>query len=87
MLVCALRLAQGLYLKLTMQKSCLFLIDDFASELDEEKRYVLAKRLQECESQVFITAIDQKPLESIMQEFDCQLFHVKQGSITEHSIM
>lgn len=87
LLVCALRLAQGLYLKQTTAKSCLFLIDDFASELDAEKRYVLAKRLRECESQVFISAIDQKPLESIMQEFDCQMFHVKQGNITEQSIM
>ena len=87
LLVCALRLAQGLFLKQAAQKSCLFLIDDFASELDEEKRYVLAKRLKECESQVFVTAIDQKPLEGIMQEFDCRTFHVKQGEITEQSIM
>jgi DNA replication and repair protein RecF len=61
LLVCALRLAQGLYLRQHSAKTCLFLIDDFASELDAQKRYVLAKRLQQCESQVFITAIDQQP--------------------------
>jgi DNA replication and repair protein RecF len=83
LLVCALRLAQGLYLRQHSAKTCLFLIDDFASELDAEKRYVLAKRLQQCKSQVFITAIDQQPLQEIMQEFDCRLFHVKQGNITE----
>jgi len=83
LLVCALRLAQGLYLRQNSEKTCLFLIDDFASELDAEKRYVLAKRLQQCESQVFITAIDQQPLQEMMQEFDCRLFHVKQGNITE----
>ena len=83
LLVCALRLAQGLYLRQNSEKTCLFLIDDFASELDAEKRYVLAKRLQQCESQVFITAIDQQPLQGMMQEFDCRLFHVKQGNITE----
>ncbi|WP_024872015.1 DNA replication/repair protein RecF [Tolumonas lignilytica] len=83
LLVCALRLAQGLYLRQHSEKTCLFLIDDFASELDAEKRYVLAKRLQQCESQVFITAIDQQPLQGMMQEFDCRLFHVKQGNITE----
>jgi DNA replication and repair protein RecF len=66
-----------------LAKTCLFLIDDFASELDAQKRYVLAKRLQQCESQVFITAIDQQPLQEMMQEFDCRLFHVKQGNITE----
>jgi recF protein len=83
LLVCALRLAQGLYLRQHSAKTCLFLIDDFASELDAQKRYVLAKRLQQCESQVFITAIDQQPLQEMMQEFDCRLFHVKQGNITE----
>lgn len=83
LLVCALRLAQGLYLRQQNQKSCLFLIDDFASELDRDKRYVLAKRLQQCESQIFISAIDMQPLEEMIQEFDCQLFHVKQGSLTE----
>jgi DNA replication and repair protein RecF len=54
-----------------------------ARRLDAQKRYVLAKRLQQCESQVFITAIDQQPLQEMMQEFDCRLFHVKQGNITE----
>lgn len=83
LLVCALRLAQGLYLRQHSAKTSLFLIDDFASELDAQKRYVLAKRLQQCESQVFITAIDQQPLQEMMQEFDCRLFHVKQGNITE----
>lgn len=83
LLVCALRLSQGLYLRQHSEKSCLFLIDDFASELDKDKRYVLAKRLQQCESQIFISAIDEQPLQEMIQEFDCRLFHVKQGSLTE----
>lgn len=84
LLVCALRLAQGLYLNQQGEKSCLFLIDDFASELDSEKRRRLARHLKNCASQVFITAIDEAPLADMMSELECHLFHVEQGTITEY---
>ena len=43
-------------------RHCIFLIDDFASELDQTKRSLLAERLQNSGSQVFVTAITQNQL-------------------------
>ena len=82
-LVCAMRLAQGLYLNQHSSRGCIFLIDDFASELDVDKRRLLAARLKQCASQVFITAIDTGQLADMMDASDCKLFHVEQGKISE----
>ena len=84
LLVCAMRLAQGLFLNRQGERQCIFLIDDFASELDASKRHLLARRLKQSASQVFITAIDEAPLADMMAELECQLFYVEQGTITEY---
>ncbi|WP_116475512.1 DNA replication/repair protein RecF [Zobellella maritima] len=83
LLVCAMRLAQGLYLKKQSNKDCIFLIDDFASELDDEKRNRLANRLNELGAQVFISAIELSQLSQMITRDNSKLFHVKQGEITE----
>ncbi|WP_107852930.1 DNA replication/repair protein RecF [Oceanimonas marisflavi] len=83
LLVCAMRLAQGLYLKQQSGQDCIFLIDDFASELDQHKRGLLAARLKELQAQVFISAIDISQLGDMITRDDSKLFHVKQGEITE----
>ena len=46
LLMCALRLAQGEFLTRQSGRRCLYLIDDFASELDESRRRLLADRLK-----------------------------------------
>ncbi|GGB52409.1 DNA replication and repair protein RecF [Oceanisphaera marina] len=84
LLVCAMRLAQGLYLKTESNQDCIFLIDDFASELDEHKRTLLAHRLSELGAQVFVSAIDVSQLSQMITRDNSKLFHVKQGEITEH---
>ncbi|EHC78876.1 DNA recombination and repair protein RecF, partial [Salmonella enterica subsp. enterica serovar Rubislaw str. A4-653] len=38
-------------------RRCLYLIDDFASELDDARRGLLASRLKATQSQVFVSAI------------------------------
>ncbi len=81
LLMCALRLAQGEHLMKEKQRSCIFLIDDFASELDQFKRALLAERLQQSNSQVFVTAITQRQLKE-MQVKTSGLFEVKEGVIT-----
>ncbi|KGQ32499.1 recombination protein F [Gallibacterium genomosp. 2] len=63
LLMCALRLAQGEHLMRKQQRHCIFLIDDFASELDPNKRALLAQRLKESHSQVIITAITVEQLQ------------------------
>lgn len=83
LLMCALRLAQGEYLMAQKQRPCLFLIDDFASELDPTKRALLAHRLRQSGSQVFVTAITQDQLNQMQwaeQQNDLR-FAVQQGQI------
>lgn len=83
LLMCALRLAQGEHLTAQKQRQCLFLIDDFASELDPTKRELLAHRLRHSGSQVFVTAITQDQLQQMQwqeQSSDVR-FSVKQGQI------
>ncbi|MDH2997703.1 DNA replication/repair protein RecF [Pasteurellaceae bacterium LFhippo2] len=84
LLMCALRLAQGEYLVAQKDRQCLFLIDDFASELDPTKRALLAERLRQSGSQVFVTAITKDQLSQMQwQEQDNdRLFSVVKGQIT-----
>lgn len=84
LLMCALRLAQGEYLMAQKQRQCLFLIDDFASELDPTKRELLAHRLRESGSQVFVTAITVEQLKQMqwLESSSDRSFSVEKGTIT-----
>lgn len=83
LLMCALRLAQGEYLIAQKERQCLFLVDDFASELDPTKRELLAHRLRQSGSQVFVTAITKDQLQQMQwQEQDKdRLFQIQNGNI------
>lgn len=85
LLMCALRLAQGEFLVKQKARQCLFLIDDFASELDPVKRELLAHRLRESGSQVFVTAITRDQLNQMQwQESEQdQFFDIHDGMIKE----
>ncbi|PJG85678.1 DNA replication/repair protein RecF [Conservatibacter flavescens] len=80
LLMCALRLAQGEHLMAQKNRHCIFLIDDFASELDETKRGLLAERLQSSGSQVFVSAITHEQLTQ-MQPKKHRTFCVNNGNI------
>ncbi|PJG83929.1 DNA replication/repair protein RecF [Caviibacterium pharyngocola] len=80
LLMCSLRLAQGEHLMQQKNRHCIFLIDDFASELDQYKRALLAERLQQNGSQVFVTAITQDQLKQ-MQPENHRTFSVENGNI------
>ena len=80
LLMCALRLAQGEHLMQEKQRRCIFLIDDFASELDQFKRALLAERLQQSDSQVFVSAITQDQLNEMKVETG-KLFKVNEGIV------
>ncbi|CAG9294897.1 DNA replication/repair protein RecF [Celerinatantimonas diazotrophica] len=82
LLVCALLLAQGQHTYRVLNKPTIYLIDDFAAELDPTKRALLAQYLQRNSAQVFITAIEPQILEGFDLTDSC-LFHVKQGNITQ----
>lgn len=81
LMMCALRLAQGIHLTEATGKQCIYLIDDFASELDSHRRALLAQRLKETNAQVFISAISDKHVADLQDE-NGKMFHVEHGKIT-----
>lgn len=82
LLMCALRLAQGEHLTTQKNRPCIFLIDDFASELDENKRALLAERLKQSGAQVFVSAISAEQLRQ-MQPEKHRTFRVENGVISQ----
>ena len=81
LLVCALQLAQGLLLKQTIGKSCIYLLDDLPAELDLNHQQKIAHVLEGLEAQVFITALDIKALNQIKELVTTKMFHVKHGRL------
>ncbi len=81
LLMCALQLAQGEYYSQKTKQTCVYLIDDFASELDNNKRNLLAARLKLTNSQVFITAVSHDQISHMIEEND-KIFHIKSGIIS-----
>lgn len=81
LLVCALQLAQGLLLKQTTGKSCIYLLDDLPAELDTSHQQKVAQVLNDLEAQVFITALDLKALNQIKELATTKMFHVKHGKL------
>ena len=79
--VYALRLAQGLFLNSFNDKQCVFLIDDFSSELDQAKQQILAKHITNSDAQLFITVIEKNNIETLFGQ-ERTVFHVEHGKIT-----
>ncbi len=84
LLMCALRLAQGEYLTQHSHLHCLYLIDDFASELDSGRRRLLSDKLKATGAQVFISAINEEQIRDMINE-QGKIFHVKYGKIDTQS--
>lgn len=82
LLMCALRLAQGEFLTRKSGRRCLYLIDDFASELDDTRRGLLASRLKATQSQVFVSAIGAEHVMD-MSDKNSKMFIVEKGKITD----
>ncbi|WP_261816351.1 DNA replication/repair protein RecF [Vibrio gallicus] len=80
LLVCALRVAQGQHLTQLTGKQCIYLIDDFASELDSQRRARLATCLKETSAQVFVSSITESQISDMMSE-NSKMFHVERGKI------
>lgn len=82
LLLCAMRLAQSTFYEKKCRKDCLFFLDDFASELDQDKREKLADYLFSLSGQVFITAIDEKETK-FFQKSPCSIFELKDNLINQ----
>lgn len=82
LMVCALRLAQGGHFHQVTGRDCIYLIDDFASELDEMRRQCLSDYLLKAQAQVFISAITREQVAQIQCE-NSKLFYVDHGKIAQ----
>ena len=80
LLMCALRLAQGEYFTQQSGQQCLYLLDDFASELDSGRRQLLAARLKATQAQVFVSAITPAQVNDMI-DANSKMFSVEQGKI------
>ena len=83
LLVCALRIAQGVHLHSQVGKQTIYLVDDLSSELDEQKREVLIEQLVETGAQLFLSIIDAKQIKQQTNKYHCRMCHVEQGVITQ----
>ena len=80
--VCALKLAQGVLYSQLSEKKCVFLVDDLPSELDSPHRYALCRLLQDMDCQTFITCVEHSALTHCwLPESEVRMFHVKHGVI------
>ncbi len=83
MLVAALQLAQTQYLNSVTSKSSLFLLDDVGAELDQQKREIFVDELLNCDSQLFVTAIEENQISFINKYKNRKMFHVEHGQVKE----
>lgn len=81
LLVVALRLAQGMLLRACTDKSCIYLLDDLAAELDVERRRHVVHALAKLQAQVFATAVEQDALIDLVHHGETKVFHVEHGSV------
>jgi DNA replication and repair protein RecF len=83
LMVCALRVAQGQHLTEMTGKQCIYLIDDFASELDSQRRKRLADCLKATGAQVFVSSITDSQIADMRDE-NGRMFHVEHGTIEQN---
>jgi DNA replication and repair protein RecF len=84
--VYAMRLAQGILFTEQTGRACTYLIDDLPAELDAEKRDLVLNLLQSFDSQVFITSVELKSLETMLQGNLTKVFHVEHGVLSEYAL-
>ncbi len=85
-LVSAMKITQGVLLSQALNRSCIFLVDDLPSELDQENRVAVFKQLLEMGGQVFVSCVDISAildcLGSVATSAKITKFHVEHGTIT-----
>jgi len=79
LLVYALKLAQASHYREHTGESCLFLLDDLPAELDYQHRGQVISYLNDLGCQYFITGVDKKDFEDLVQTVPHQMFHMEHG--------
>lgn len=87
MVVCALKLAQGLLFSEVSNRACTYLVDDLSDELDTEHRQLLCDTLESMNCQVFVTSVDNE--EGVMrhqwsEKTSVKMFHVEHGMVSNY---
>ncbi len=57
-LITSIKLAQGELFETNTQQSCIYLLDDLSSELDQENKQALINKLNQMSSQIFLTSLN-----------------------------
>ncbi|WP_166838247.1 DNA replication/repair protein RecF [Rheinheimera pleomorphica] len=81
-LLFALKIAQNNVIRDNGQKQPLLLIDDLASELDQQSTRQIFSYLRDINSQVFITAINADQVSPFIATEQQAMFHVEHGQLT-----
>ncbi len=85
LVVCGLKLAQGLLMSELGKGDCTYLIDDLPSELDQEHSETVCGFLAAMGAQVFITCVEREELLSVWPEAKSEalaMFHVEHGEVS-----
>ncbi|WP_395338997.1 DNA replication/repair protein RecF [Ningiella sp. W23] len=82
-LVSLLLTAQVKVLKSITKKSCIFLVDDIAAELDINTREFFLDTIASENAQIFVTAIEKEQLNFAKKYNNNKVFHVEHDSVNE----
>ena len=83
-LVCALKIAQGVHHASSSGDKCIYLIDDLPAELDEENRANILKYLDGLGSQLLITGVELPSIVNCLSDdAEKRTFHVERGTIKD----
>ncbi|MDX1491343.1 MAG: DNA replication/repair protein RecF [Pseudohongiellaceae bacterium] len=84
LLVCALKISQGLLLERELAMKSVYLVDDLPSELDDKNRSKVCALLDRLDSQVFLSCVDPEDVEKYWSKNRLpRKFHVEHGKITQ----
>jgi DNA replication and repair protein RecF len=87
LLVYALKLAQATFYRGKTGESCLFLLDDLPAELDSHHRQQIVGFLRGLDCQVFMTGVDKRDFQVLVEGMAHHMFHVEHGVATKSEIM
>ena len=83
-LVCALKIAQGVHHASRSGDKCIYLIDDLPAELDEKNRANILKYLDGLGSQLLITGVELPSIVNCLSDdAEKRTFHVERGTIKD----
>ncbi|MFV0278258.1 MAG: DNA replication/repair protein RecF [Parahaliea sp.] len=84
LVVCGLKIAQGLLMQELGKGICTYLVDDLPSELDRTHCRRVCEELQQLGAQVVITCIDSTDIQALWpgKKEELTMFHVKHGEVS-----